>query len=1006
MFFGAAVCGGTYGLALARALFETAPLPFTFLADWSGALIIAGLCAGVTAWLIHAFRSRFDINPFAPIALLLPLVSLLAPDINLLQAWTLLIGSLALLGALLFTAKHVEQNFFAVTPPPRHLLTLSKWIPPLVLFSLVFALYLPTLGRAVGEGDPFEFQIAASRLGIAHGAGYPLLIIFGWLFEKLPVGGTIAFRANLTAAFFGALAAVGVERIARRLGAAALPAFLAGFAYGVSPGLWDRATEIQPNTLNAALMAVILYLCLELVDPVSRHPANPRSEAEWGSSVLYALTFFFGLGLTNHLTTGVLGPACLLAAGAWFTYGIRNPQYTARQLFTRLLFTFFFLLLGLSLYLYLPLRWPALNHGEVMTLEKFWDTLRGGEARSYLDPTLPLRNFSRYGIVFNKLAAEYTWAGFALAAFGLIGFAFTTPAPLRSPARHWLISLILLLMYAGHTYFVIAFETREPDWSKFFVPLHLLTAVFMGLGLHFLVRSTKYKIRASLLLSAFCLIPLSSIWLTAPRVDRSQNWAGQYLGQYMIQQPYAPNAAILADPARYAPVYYWQAVEGQRPDLDIMILPDEASYRAAVDERLAAGQAVYLGRYLAGLYSGYSLRSVGPLVEVSPLPFTAPVGSMTPLSHTLASGIQLIGYQLEASIVNDQLPLTIYWHLSAPADDNYLVSLRLMANDGRVAWQSAGQVPADGLYPTNAWRPGEVVSDFHWVPLKRDLAPGEYRLQVGLFPPFRVGEAGWVDVTPITVPPLIQALEPSHLLRARFGSTWLMGYDQPESVAPGSRYTVTLYWRRDAGNTSVTALGETRSLAAWPMDSVVPQKYQLTAPTNGSPITLAVEMDEPARCGWLAPVTPNCSLPPIQLVGEAVAEGSINFNNLLLLRSATLETVDARPGDVVNVALEWQGLQAIPDDYTVFVHLVGPDGNLHGQVDYWPVDGTLGTAQWKPGQVIRDPYRVQLNASAPPGRYTVHVGMYLLATLERLPVLNADGQPVDDKVVLSGLVVK
>ena len=33
------------------------------------------------------------------------------------------------------------------------------------------------------------------------------------------VGGTLAFRANLTSAFFGALAAVGVERISRRLGA-------------------------------------------------------------------------------------------------------------------------------------------------------------------------------------------------------------------------------------------------------------------------------------------------------------------------------------------------------------------------------------------------------------------------------------------------------------------------------------------------------------------------------------------------------------------------------------------------------------------------------------------------------------------------------------------------------------------------------------------------------------------------------------------------------------------
>jgi len=32
--------------------------------------------------------------------------------------------------------------------------------------------------------------------------------------------------------------------------------------------------------------------------------------------------------------------------------------------------------------------------------------------------------------------------------------------------------------------------------------------------------------------------------------------------------------------------------------------------------------------------------------------------------------------------------------------------------------------------------------------------------------------------------------------------------------------------------------------------------------------------------------------------------------------------------------------------------------------------------------------------------------MYLLAMLERLPVLNADGTPMDDKVALTGLTVK
>jgi len=137
-----------------------------------------------------------------------------------------------------------------------------------------------------------------------------------------------------------------------------------------------------------------------------------------------------------------------------------------------------------------------------------------------------------------------------------------------------------------------------------------------------------------------------------------------------------------------------------------------------------------------------------------------------------------------------------------------------------------------------------------------------------------------------------------------------------------------------------------------------------------------------------------------------VAEGAVNFDNQLILRGAVIETPVVERGGSVNVTLEWQGLQTITEDYTVFVQLVGPDGRLHGQVDFYPVKGTLATSHWIPGQLIQDPYTVTLAADAPRGEYTVHVGMYLLATLERLPVLNADGMPMDDRVALTGLTVK
>ena len=225
----------------------------------------------------------------------------------------------------------------------------------------------------------------------------------------------------------------------------------------------------------------------------------------------------------------------------------------------------------------------------------------------------------------------------------------------------------------------------------------------------------------------------------------------------------------------------------------------------------------------------------------------------------------------------------------------------------------------------------------------------------------------------------------------------------PAAAAPGAPATVTLYWQRAGAAQTVTAFGEGRDLSAWPVGALAPQTYHLTAPATGD--TWPLELSAPGAhvCGWLQAPTPTCALPPIRLAGEAAAEDAYNFGGLLLLRTAELATTQSAPGGEVAVTLTWQGLQALTEDYTVFVHLLGPDGRVHGQIDAWPVSGTRATSGWAPGELIRDPYQVRVDADAPPGDYQVEIGLYLLATNTRVPVLNADGAPIADRVLLTGL---
>ncbi len=124
-------------------------------------------------------------------------------------------------------------------------------------------------------------------------------------------------------------------------------------------------------------------------------------------------------------------------------------------------------------------------------------------------------------------------------------------------------------------------------------------------------------------------------------------------------------------------------------------------------------------------------------------------------------------------------------------------------------------------------------------------------------------------------------------------------------------------------------------------------------------------------------------------------EPPVNFGGQIGLRRAELSTVRLMPDQALNVMLTWTGVGPVWDEYNVFVHLVGPDGRQVAQHDGPPVDGAMPTWLFGPSE-YPDEHVVPLSAEVPTGRYRLRVGLYNLETLERLPVLGPDGQPVDD----------
>jgi 4-amino-4-deoxy-L-arabinose transferase-like glycosyltransferase len=119
-----------------------------------------------------------------------------------------------------------------------------------------------------------------------------------------------------------------------------------------------------------------------------------------------------------------------------------------------------------------------------------------------------------------------------------------------------------------------------------------------------------------------------------------------------------------------------------------------------------------------------------------------------------------------------------------------------------------------------------------------------------------------------------------------------------------------------------------------------------------------------------------------------------------------LDTASVRAGHTLNLTLYWQAQAEVDESYTVFTHLLDKDNRIWGQRDSLPIGGTLPTSCWVKGEIIVDEYDIPIQPDAPPGQYVIEIGMYQLATGQRLPIIGQEEQVVDDRVLLEEITVQ
>jgi hypothetical protein len=155
------------------------------------------------------------------------------------------------------------------------------------------------------------------------------------------------------------------------------------------------------------------------------------------------------------------------------------------------------------------------------------------------------------------------------------------------------------------------------------------------------------------------------------------------------------------------------------------------------------------------------------------------------------------------------------------------------------------------------------------------------------------------------------------------------------------------------------------------------------------------------RVGWDANLRWHAAHDEPTVAGAQVQHFT-RFDNGMALAAYDFPMTQARPGDEVRLTFYWLVTRPMPSPGSVFVHFYGPSGALYGQADKPDPVVFLPTTRWELGLVHKDEEVAVIKIDAPPGVYTVAVGLWDRNTGQRSHPLDANGQPsADEKLILT-----
>jgi hypothetical protein len=323
-----------------------------------------------------------------------------------------------------------------------------------------------------------------------------------------------------------------------------------------APFFWALSLIAEVYTLHTALMAGIILLLLRWAEE-----PTPRRLAGVGLLV--------GLSMGHHAATALLIPGCV-----WYVATTILPRWDLAR--RSLLPALAALLVGLSIYLYLPWRYaamPAFNYAgtytasgafapvNLRTPDGLWWLISGraftGLMLGYGEADLA-REAGHYAI---QLWQAFFGVGIGP---GLLGLFLLLK-------RDWRLGGMLLAMFLLSAGFYI--DYRVADKNTMFLPTYLLWALWLGVGYqrlldwahqenNILIQKWGQVLVRGLIAGAV----LAAVAWNWRLVDLSDDWSARRRGETILSQV-GPRALIFGWWDTVPVIEYLQQVEGQRPDV-------------------------------------------------------------------------------------------------------------------------------------------------------------------------------------------------------------------------------------------------------------------------------------------------------------------------------------------------------------------------------------------------------------------------------------------------------